>query len=408
MRVSDIEDDRLSTSSVDAKVKKRRISMPKTQITPPTGFIPDSDVVDRVLGHVAAGTTDRGTETWREPTDHYRSEDRLAAELEFFKSVPTAFCPSTALVKPGDYIARTAAGTPLIVVRGHDKTVRAFKNACRHRGAELAEGKGCAGAFVCPYHGWSYGLDGALLGIPHEDGFPDINKLEQGLVEVTAIETKGIIFVCQNESGLNAAEMLTGVPDALAPDQIIFAENELIVEANWKLHLESFLEGYHIKPTHKETFYPFGYDNLNVIEFCGPHARVTFPFQRITQLADVAPEDRKVSDKLTYLNHLFPNVILAELSHHRTLGILEPLGVSRTKITTYHITKSNPTADKDTLIETAARDLEFVNGTGQTEDIAMVEGIQRSLKTGANDALTFGHFEPAIVHFHQQMAAHLA
>jgi hypothetical protein len=52
--------------------------------------------------------------------------------------------------------------------------------------------------------------------------------------------------------------------------------------------------------------------------------------------------------------------------------------------------------------------LEFVNGTGQTEDIAMVEGIQRSLKTGANDALTFGHFEPAIVHFHQQMAAHLA
>lgn len=370
-------------------------------------FMPDSDVVDRVLKHVAQGTTDRGSAVWREPVEHYTSETRLNAELALIKSLPTAFCPSTALTNPGDYIARTAAGTPLIVVRGHDKKVRAFKNACRHRGAELAEGKGCAGAFVCPYHGWSYGLDGALLGLPHEGGFPDINKMEKGLVEVTAIETKGIIFVSQNEPGLNADDILVGVPDVLSPDQIIFAENEIIVEANWKLHLESFLEGYHIKPTHKETFYPFGYDNLNVIEFCGPHARVTFPFQRITQLADVAPEDRKVSDKLTYLNHLFPNVILAELSHHRTLGILEPLGVSRTKITTYHITKSNPSVDKDTLVETAARDLEFVNGTGQTEDIAMVEGIQRSLKTEANDALTFGLFEPAIAHFHQQMAARL-
>lgn len=384
--------------------------MPKTQTKPQTPFMSDSDVVDRVLGHIAAGTTDRGADVWREPVENYRSEERLSRELALFKSVPTAFCPSIALPKPGDYIARTAAGTPLIVVRGHDHKVRAFKNACRHRGAELADGKGCAGAFVCPYHGWSYGLDGALLGIPHEGGFPDIDKLENGLVEVSAIEAKGIIFVCQNEQSLDASEaldVLFGVPDVLAADQMIFAENEIVVEANWKLHLESFLEGYHIKPTHKETFYPFGYDNLNVIEFCGPHARVTFPFQRITQLADVAPDAREVSDKLTYLNHLFPNVILAELSHHRTLGILEPLGVARTKITTYHLTKSSAASDKDTVLKTAARDLEFVNGTGQAEDIAMVEGIQRGLHSGANEALTFGHFEPAIVRFHQQMAARL-
>lgn len=384
--------------------------MSKTHAKTPTTFMSDSDVVDRVLGHIAAGTTDRGTDVWREPVDHYRSEDRLAAELALFKSVPTAFCPSIALAKPGEYIARTAAGTPLIVVRGHDHKVRAFKNACRHRGAELAAGHGCVGAFVCPYHGWSYGLDGALLGIPHQDGFPDIDRLEKGLVEVFATETKGLIFVCQDDPASDAGDargLLSGVPDVLASDQMIFAENEGIVEANWKLHLESFLEGYHIKATHKETFYPFGYDNLNVIEVCGAHARVTFPFQRITQLAEVAPEARDVSDKLTYLNHLFPNVILAELSHHRTLGILEPLGVSRTRITTYHMTKSSAETDKDALLKTAARDLEFVNGTGQVEDIAMVEGIQRGLKSGANEALTFGHFEPAIVHFHQQMAARL-
>lgn len=368
----------------------------------------DSDVVDRVLGHIEAGTTDRGEDTWREPVENYQSETRLAQELALFKTLPTAFCPSTALTKTGDYVARTAAGTPLIVVRGKDQKVRAFKNACRHRGAELVAGKGCTGAFVCPYHGWSYGLDGALLGIPHADGFPDVDKLASGLAEISAVETKGIVFVSQKpQSESEMLASLSGVPDVLAPDQIIFAENELIIEANWKLHLESFLEGYHIKAAHKETFFPFGYDNLNVIEFSGAHARVTFPFQRITSLADVPPEDRDVSDKLTYLNHLFPNVILAELSHHRTLGILEPLGTKRTKITTYHLTKSTQNPDTEAVLKTAARDLEFVNGTGQTEDIAMVSSIQRSLNSGANDAFTFGHFEPAIVHFHKEMAARL-
>jgi len=369
-------------------------------------FMSDSDVVDRVLKHVANGTTDRGEDVWQEPVENYRSPERLSRELALFKTLPTPFCPSIALAKTGDYIARRAAGTPLIVVRGKDGKVRAFKNACRHRGAELASGAGCAGAFVCPYHGWSYGLDGALLGIPHEDGFPDIDKLSHGLAEVTAIETKGMVFVVQEDAGGDTAEalkMLEGVPDILRPDQIIFKETEGVIEANWKLHLESFLEGYHIKTAHSKTFYPFGYDNLNVIEFSGPHVRVTFPFRRIEKLADVPPEDRHVSDKLTYLNHLFPNVILAELSHHRSLGILEPLNEHQTKITTYHMTKSTENPDREAVLETATRDLEFVNGTGQQEDIALVTSIQRSLPSGANEAFTFGHFEPAIVHFHKEM-----
>lgn len=373
-------------------------------------FMPDKDVVARVLEHIANGTTDRGHTVWKEPVENYRSAGRFAQELSLFKSTPTPFCPSTAIAKTGDYVAKSAAMTPLIVTRGKDGTARAFKNACRHRGTQLVEGKGCAGAFVCPYHGWSYGLDGALLGIPHEDGFPDFDRLANGLTEVTAIEKNGIIFVVQqdpSEIQTDALNMLEGLPQTLKDDQIIFSETEMIVEANWKLHLESFLEGYHIKPAHKNTFFPFGYDNLNVIEFCGPHSRVTFPFKRIEKLADIDPKDYEVSDKLTYVTHMFPNVILAELSHHMTLGILEPLGVDRTKITSYHLTKSTGAAGKEEAIKAAERDIAFVNETGQQEDIAMVSGIQRSLHTKANDVFTFGHFEPAIVHFHQEMAARL-
>lgn len=374
-------------------------------------FMSDADVVERILGHIANKTTDRGDEVWHEPVENYHSETRFKKELTLLRSTPTPYCPSIALSKPGDYIARRAADTSLIVVRGKDGKARGFKNACRHRGTELVAGKGCTGAFVCPYHGWSYGLDGALLGIPHEDGFPDIDKLSSGLAEVTIIETKGIIFVVQQDpdsDSTQAKNLLKGLPEVLKNDQILFAESEMIVEANWKLHLESFLEGYHIKPAHKSTFFPFGYDNLNVIEFCGPHSRVTFPFRRIETLAEMDPQDYDISGKLTYVTHMFPNVILAELSHHITLGILEPLSVNQTKITSYHITKSTDAAGKDAALEAAKRDMDFVNTTGQQEDIAVVTGIQNSLHSQANETFTFGHFEPAIVHLHQQLAKRLA
>ena len=374
-------------------------------------FMSDRDVTARILDHIKNKTTDRGETVWEEPVENYKSKERFEQELALFRAVPTPFCPSTALAKAGDYIARRAGQTPLIVVRGQDGHIRAFKNACRHRGTELVDGKGCAGAFVCPYHGWSYGLDGALLGVPHEDGFPNLNKLENSLAEVTVIEKNDIVFVVQQDPkdiDLTAAQnMLTGIPDVFKEDQIIFAESEVIVEANWKLHLESFLEGYHIKPAHKTTFFPFGYDNLNVIEFSGPHARVTFPFRRIESIEDVDAPDLDVSGKLTYVYHLFPNVIMAELTHHRTLGILEPLSVDRTKITSFHMTKSTHNSDMDAVLADAKRDLEFVNETGQVEDIAMVTGIQRSLHSNANQVFTFGHYEPAIVHFHEEMAKRL-
>jgi len=376
-----------------------------------SGFMSDQDVVARVLEHIENKTTDRSAEMWREPIENYRCQDRYERELALFRSLPIPFCPSAALPNSGDYIAREAAKTPLIVVRGNDGKARAFKNACRHRGAELVTGSGCTGAFVCPYHGWSYGLDGALRGIPHEDGFPDVKKMENSLTEVSVIEKSGIIFVVQQDPSqdrTDAMKMLEGLPEVLKSDQILFSETEVIVEANWKLHLESFLEGYHIKPAHKTTFFPFGYDNLNVIESLGPHSRVTFPFKRIETLKDAPAETYEVSDKLTYVTNLFPNVILAELSHHFSLGVLEPISVDQTKIKTYHLTRSTDAARKESAIEAAKRDLAFVNETGQKEDIALVTGIQKSLHSGANDVFTFGAFEPAIIHFHKEMSRRLS
>lgn len=138
------------------------------------GFMDDQAVAERILSHVRDGTTDEGDEVWREPVENYRSEERLQRELAVLRGLPVPFCPSAALREPGAYVARQAAGVPILALRGNDGEVRAFRNACRPRGAEVAGGMGCAKTFVCPYHGWTYGL-----------------------VPVLAEERSGIVFVTQ-------------------------------------------------------------------------------------------------------------------------------------------------------------------------------------------------------------------
>jgi len=368
-------------------------------------FLDDRDVADAVLAHVRDGTTDRGDEVWREPVAAYRSSERLDAELRrVLRRMPTPFCPSAALPGPGSFVAREAAGIPLLVVRGDDGRVRAFRNVCRHRGNELASGTGCSRAFVCRYHGWTYGLDGALRHVPHAAGFPDLSREKHGLVPVTAEEQRGLVFVTQ-EPCAPSAEPWHGLPPLIGSDQALLDARSLEVGVNWKIHLEGFLEGYHIRSTHPESFYPYGYDNLNLIELCGRNSRVTFPFRRIEKLASMPPAERRVDGLLTYVYHLFPNALVTVLSRHTNLVVLEPLAVDRTRLHTYTLTNRDLGAEG---VESARRDATFVNQSGAAEDLAVVLAIQRGLASGANECFTFGHFESAIVHFHRNLAAVLA
>ncbi|MBN9535279.1 MAG: Rieske 2Fe-2S domain-containing protein [Alphaproteobacteria bacterium] len=366
----------------------------------------DQSVAQRVLDHIAKGTTDLGDTVWREPVANYRSSDRLKAEMEqVLRRSPIPFCPSAALPEVGSYIAREAAGVPLVVVRGVDGEVRAFRNACRHRGMQVAEGSGCTRAFVCRYHAWTYNLEGRLRHIPHEAGFPGFDKEAHPLVPVTATERFGLVFVTQDEPAL-AGDPLEGLDKLIAPDQRLFATAERDFDVNWKIFLESFIEGYHIKSTHPESFLPYGFDNLNVIDLFGRNSRVTYPFQRIKKLAKVPPPERRVEGLLTYVYHLFPNVLITVLSRHTNVVVLEPMGVDRTRQFTYTLT--NGGGDEPAAIAEARRDADFVGNTGALEDRAVVQAIQRGMASGANDAFTFGHFESAIVHFHRTLTAALA
>jgi phenylpropionate dioxygenase-like ring-hydroxylating dioxygenase large terminal subunit len=370
-----------------------------------TTLLNDQSVVQRVLDHIDNQTTDLGDKVWREPVENYLSPERFAAEMDLLRRFPIPFCPSAALPENGSFLARDVAGTPIVAVRGADGVVRAFRNVCRHRGMQVAAGSGCQKAFVCRYHGWTYGLDGRLRHVPHEHGFPTLEIDARGLAPLPTSEMSGLVFVNQNDSAPHAPNLPADLPAIVPPRFMLRRTTEIEMQANWKIFAEGFLEGYHIRPLHRETFYPVQFDNLNVVESFGVNNRIVFPYRRINKLREVPPADRTADGFLTYVYHLFPNVMVATFPTNITIVILEPLAIDRTLVITYTVT-DRPADQHDAEVE-VKRGEDFVT-LGAIEDREVACAIQKGLKSGANKFFEFGHFEKALAHFHRSLDAALA
>jgi choline monooxygenase len=367
----------------------------------------DVQIVRRVLAHIDAGTTDEG-EAWREPVENYLDPERFADELRLLRSLPSVFIPSAAIPNPGDHAERVCFGTPLCAVRGNDGRARVFRNACRHRGMAVVEGAGCSHALVCRYHGWTYRLDGSLAHVPHADAFPDLNSSARGLVEVPSEEVDGLIVIgavdpnaAQNEV---MAALSDGSPwrDKLLPAQRLVSENSVELQINWKVLMEQFLEGYHIRSTHRDTFFPVQYDDLNVVETFGPNSRITFPFRNIERLRDRPESQWTIERRATFVYQLFPNAMLATFPDLVLVVVVDPIDVDHSRITTYRLSTPEIAEARHTEGGTALLQ------RGALEDNEMSAGVQRGLRAGANAFVEFGRHESAIGHFHAALDQRLA
>ena len=381
---------------------------------PKTSVADDVEIVRRILAHIDAGTTDEG-EAWREPVENYLNPSRFTEELRLLRTMPSVFVPSATIPNPGDHVERTAFGVPLFAVRGRDRRARVFRNACRHRGFALVEGPGCSQAFVCRYHGWTYRLDGSLAHVPHDDAFPDLDPSTRGLVEVASREVEGLIVIGPlNGTGAGrqdaADEAMAWLTDgAVWRDKLLPAQRFVYADSNpramnWKVLVEQFLEGYHIKSTHKDTFFPLQYDDLNVIETFGPNSRITFPYRNIERLRD-RPEATWTTDaRVTYVYHLFPNVMLATFPDLVLMVVIDPVDIDHTTVTIYTMAKPEAAQRLDPATNPAGTLL----ARGGVEDNEMSEGVQRGLHAGANSFVEFGRHESAIGHFHATLDERLA
>jgi len=151
----------------------------------------------------------------------------------------------------GARFAGWAGDVPVLVVRAEDG-LRAFLNVCRHRGSLLVESDGARGSIQCPYHAWTYGLDGSLHAAPRSEREPDFNASELSLVPLR-LETWGpFLFVNPGLSAPPLAETLGPLPDLLPVDELVFhSRDEYELAANWKIGCENYLECYHCPVAHK-------------------------------------------------------------------------------------------------------------------------------------------------------------
>ncbi len=176
---------------------------------------------------------------------------------------------------------------------------------------------------------------------------------------------------------------------------------------NWKVLVEQFLEGYHIRSTHKDTFYPIQYDDLNVVETFGPNSRVTFPYKNIERLRDRPESTWTVGHRVTYVYHLFPNVVFATFPNQVLVITIDPVDLDHTTVTLYAMATpdvaQHVAADPD-----AASGARNLLNEGGVEDNEMSEGVQRGLHAGANAFVEFGRHESAIGHFHATLDERLA
>ena len=211
------------------------------------------------------------------PKDRYISREFLELELDrLWSRVWQVACRREELAEPGDYVEYRIGEQSILVVHTGDGEIRAFHNACLHRGTRIAEGTGCApdGSFRCPFHAWRYDLDGRLVEVVDVDDFGPLPD-DLRLAPVRAEQWGGFVFVNLDPDAEPLLDFLDPLPDLLAPyrlDEMRFrAYRSTVLPANWKVVVDAFNEAYHVQGTHPQLL-PWTDDTSIEYEQLGKHS----------------------------------------------------------------------------------------------------------------------------------------
>ncbi len=244
----------------------------------------------RMIANILADTTDLGSSTFVGDGSVFTDHGRFELEQEvLFRRTPQVIAWAGDVSEPGDIIARQVAGVPVLVTRHQDGELYAFLNACSHRGMMLCDGASNGRRLTCPYHGWTYDLQGKLVGIPNRDRFPALDVDERGLQRLPVAVEAGLVVV-----GLRPDVEVHGFLDPIADEYAWLgydryrsgSERMFRKAANWKLMIDLNNEAYHVPSLHRDSLLPFLSDNCAVDTF-GPHSRMCVPFKGIEKFADV-------------------------------------------------------------------------------------------------------------------------
>jgi phenylpropionate dioxygenase-like ring-hydroxylating dioxygenase large terminal subunit len=260
--------------------------------------------------------------------------DREQAQLErdrIFGRVPSIVAHSSELPNPLDFITERMPRNNIILMRQADRSVKAFVNACRHRGALLEDRpSGRCRLFSCPYHRWSYDPDGALRTVTYEQSFGEVDRSRHGLVELPCEERHGFIWVIDRAgSEIDVADWLGPEMDAILAsyelDPLVTFRKESFVEpANWKIMQDAFLDGYHIKYAHPNTAGKIIHTNILAVEDYGRHARFLSARKTLDRWLEEDTTDQSLVKDVTESHFIGPNCTLLKLPDHFELLTFRP------------------------------------------------------------------------------------
>lgn len=362
----------------------------------------------KLLSYLDTRTTAMADTVYRNPVTDYTCPQQAALEREaFFRRGPVAIGLGCLLPSPGDYMTHDYAGVPILLARQPDGSLGAYLNVCRHRGARVAEGCGAgATSFSCPYHGWTYGLDGALVACPDERSFATLGRTTRGLRALPVAEKYGIVWVCPTpEATFDVDELLDGVAAELAEyrfDGYHHYETRVLQrQINWKLAVDTFLESYHISVLHQETISPLFHANRSTFDGFGRNLRWILPRRSIVELRGLPEHQWDLISHAAIVYLLFPNTVLVMAQDHVETWHMFPAGNGIDETRIYVSLYTPEAAVTDSARRHWNNNFDLLMATVESQDFPVSEGMQRGFYSGAQDEIVFGRNEPALQHYHR-------
>lgn len=344
------------------------------------------------------------------PLDAYTSQETLDRELEtVFSDCPFVAGHVDRVRTPGQYLLSDWNHQPYVVVRGNDGVLRAFMNTCRHRGAPLVEREDDKPlrAFVCPFHGWTYGLDGALRGVPRAFAFPGLNKQDLGLKELPVSESAGLVWVHPKEDGplapIEDMGCFTEDLEHFGLDRFVRYKKTLSEKrANWKLLIQLNLEGYHVATVHRHTLAKGHRDGFLSHDAEGAHLRILASKTNLMDSVRTPKEKSTLLDYVQIFYILFPNTAIIMSGDAFSLLRFFPVAPDRTLYSYELFYQPDRYSGKSGRQSLNNRFL-FSEVLFGDEDFAMAEKVQGNMRNGVNDTHMLGSEERLLLLFQESV-----
>ena len=312
------------------------------------------------------------------------------------------------IADPESYFTADVAGEPVIVVRDKQGTLRAFSNVCRHRAGPIALGSGCKNVLRCQYHGWTYALDGRLIGTPDVDGVEFFDRSTMGMVPLRVEVWEDFIFVNFAQDAQSLAGYLGKIPEQARGFEFaglkLAERRDYLIDCNWKVYVDNYLEGYHIPIAHPGLMREIDYAQYRTDTY--RYYSQQFAPIRAMKASDAQERFYAPGTGLQEALYfwIFPNLMLNIYPDNISTNVIVPLSVDKTlTIFEWFFHEVDSPKTKERIAKAVAFSDEV-----QQEDILLCQNVQKGLRSSTYDRGRYSvKRENGVHHFHMLLAESL-